>query len=300
MPHFCCPSRQQRRSDEDITRRGDPGSLAGIGRRGRGGHAAAAPRLATVLRGRLRPLHQADAAAASTAATTSASAAAASTPTATSSAAATASAASTSATAGGLHGRPDHRDGRWASYTLEAVGCRTAWVIRRQSARSSAPSSGRWSSTSTGATHSAWCRTIQQRQSRRLLRTGMVVRPLDRTDFHGAGGSAVTSFVQAQFKYSLAWFQGGKAPWILINVHGDGTAETGLGMTAGLSQSCCSFSSCCSSCTSCSRTSARRLSQTEEPCPAEPMVGGGAPGLRAAAAPVDLEPWRTHSHGQPS
>ena len=51
------------------------------------------------------------------------------------------------------------------------------------------------------------------------------------TDFPPAGGPAVSSFAQAQFKYSLAWFQGAKAPWIKINVYGDGSLRLGVGMT---------------------------------------------------------------------
>ncbi len=49
------------------------------------------------------------------------------------------------------------------------------------------------------------------------------------TDFPPAGGSSVSSFVQAQFKYSLAWFQGAKAPWIRINVYGDGSYDWAWG-----------------------------------------------------------------------
>ena len=49
------------------------------------------------------------------------------------------------------------------------------------------------------------------------------------TDFPPAGGSPVSSFVQAQFKYSLAWFQGGKTPWIRVNVYGDGTYDWSWG-----------------------------------------------------------------------
>jgi hypothetical protein len=48
-------------------------------------------------------------------------------------------------------------------------------------------------------------------------------------DLQGVGGPSARSFVQAQFRYSLAWFQGSKAPWILITVHGDGTAERSWG-----------------------------------------------------------------------
>ena len=49
------------------------------------------------------------------------------------------------------------------------------------------------------------------------------------TSYDGPGNESARSFVQAQFRYSLPWFQGGKAPWILIVVHGDGTAERSWG-----------------------------------------------------------------------
>jgi hypothetical protein len=44
-------------------------------------------------------------------------------------------------------------------------------------------------------------------------------------DFPPADGYSVRSFVQGQFQYSLPWFGGGKAPWIAIVVHGDGSYD---------------------------------------------------------------------------
>ena len=85
-------------------------------------------------------------------------------------------------------------------YTFEAVGCRTAWVIRRQSAL--IVGTQLWSI----ELDVHWCyafglvRTIDQDEVRLLLRAGVVVRPLARHELRRRGWrSPPRSFVQAQF-----------------------------------------------------------------------------------------------------
>ena len=110
-------------------------------------------------------------------------------------------------------------------YTFDAVGCRTAWVIRRQSAL--IVGSQLWSI----ELDVHWCyafglvRTIDQEKYVSCCGPAWSFDRWIATSFDAEGGTSASSFVQAQFKYAIPWFQGGKAPWILIVVHGDGTAE---------------------------------------------------------------------------
>jgi hypothetical protein len=112
--------------------------------------------------------------------------------------------------------------------SADIVGCRTAWVVRRQNAFVGIQ---QWAM----ELDVHWCygfglvRTITQVKGIQCCGPAWAFDRWIATDFPPAGSSSVTSFVQAQFKYSLSWFQGGKTPWIRITVHGDGTYESAWG-----------------------------------------------------------------------
>ncbi len=110
-------------------------------------------------------------------------------------------------------------------YTFDAVGCRSAWVIRKQSAL--VFGTQLWAIKLVVD----WCyalgvvRSIEQHRYVECCGSAWAFDRWITTEYDGPGGASARSYVQAQFKYSLAWFQGGKAPWISITVHGDGTAD---------------------------------------------------------------------------
>jgi len=110
------------------------------------------------------------------------------------------------------------------SFDAAGIGCKTAWVIRRQSA--AIVGTQLWAI----ELDVHWCyafgvvRTIDYNYGVACCGPAWSFDRWIETDLPPAGPASVTSFVQAQFKYSVAWFQGGKAPWIKITVNGDGTA----------------------------------------------------------------------------
>jgi hypothetical protein len=115
-----------------------------------------------------------------------------------------------------------------ADLSTGPVGCRTATVIRRQRALVGVQ---QWAI----ELDVHWCygfglvRTIDQYKFVSCCGLAWSFDDWLVTEFAPAGDASARSFVQARFKYSIAWFQGNKTPWIAIVVHGDGTADMAWG-----------------------------------------------------------------------